>query len=249
MNLVRMGSVEGAFSPPVTSSGLRIRLEANDLSSYAGSGTTWTNVAGSQYSGSLLNGVQYSSSNGGQFLFDGADELVEIGDSTVDWRLSATPITLQAWVYLNSLTNATNTGCAFFGKQSESFTFDGYHVVTNSLGALRIATNGTSISKFHTSANGLITTGAWFMLTVVLSLSSGSGTIKGYRNTSLILSDFHGTDTYNESNPLTLARGYQSITNLDFMNGRIGAFYAYDRELTANEISQNFNATRRRYVV
>jgi predicted DNA-binding protein YlxM (UPF0122 family) len=30
------------------------------------------------------------------------------------------------------------------------------------------------------------------------------------------------------------------------MNGRIGAFYFYTRELSLSEITQNFNATRTR---
>lgn len=248
MNLVRMGAIEAGYTP-IVSSGLKIRLEANDLKSYSGAGTTWSDIGSNLYNGTVLNGAVYSETNGGWFAFDGLDESVEIASSTVDWRLSATPITLQAWVYLDALVNAFNTGCSFFGKQSESFSFDGYHVATNSFGELRIATNGASISKFHSSEHNLITTGSWFMLTVVLSLSNTSGTVKGYRNTSLIVSSFHGTDSYSESNSLTLARGYQRNTNPDYMDGRIGAFYAYDRELSSTEIENNFNATRLRFGV
>lgn len=248
MNLLRMGAIESGFAP-IVSSGLKIRLEANDLSSYSGSGTTWSDISSNQYNGVLLNGAQYNSSNGGWFAFDGIDESVQVSDSAVDWRLSASPITLQAWVYLNSLTNAFSTGCGLFGKQSESFGFDGYHIFTNSLGELRIATNGASFSKTHVSAQKEIAEGQWMMITAILSLSNTDGTIRGYKNTTNIIHSFHNADGYSESNSLTIARGYSRSTNPDFMNGGVGAFYGYNRELSEKEIENNFNATRRRFGV
>lgn len=249
MNLARMGVIESAF-PPITSSGLKVRLEANDLSGYSGSGTAWTNVAGSQYSGTLVNGVQYTEANGGLFLFDGVDEYVNVNDSTVDWRMTTTPITLQSWVYFNSLTNSSGAGCGIFGKQSPSFVFDGYAVIVGASGDMRITTNGFAISKVHSSTHSALTTGTWYFLTAVLMLSETAGSIKGYRNDTQIVNGFHGNDTCNESNSLMLGRGFQWGSSPDsYLNGRIGAFYAYNKELSPEEISENFNATRRRYGV
>ena len=248
MNLVRVGAIESGFAP-IVSSGLKIRLEANDLKSYPESGTQWFNLADASYNATLENGASFNSSNGGSFAFDGTDEYALVADSTTDWQMSASPITLQTWVFFDSLTNSLGGSCGVFGKQSNSYSFDGYSMTVGPSNELRIHTNGTTISKTNSSAHDQIATGAWHMLTAVISLSATEGTILGYKNASLIVSGFHGSDTYNESNSLSLGRGIDRVSGPTFLDGRIGAFYAYDRQLSLTEIENNFNATRRRFGV
>lgn len=250
MNLVRMGSVETPQSNALVVAP-RIRLEGNDLDSCNESNIGWNDVGSGLYSGSVLNGATYLQTNGGIFAFDGTDESVVIQNSSSDWTLTASPITLQVWVRLNSLTNSYGSLCGILGKQSGEFGADGYVLSVTSTGQLRITTNGTSFLRTHNTAQNAITTNSWYFLTAVMSLSSAAGTVKSYINDSLGMSSSHGAaDTCLESNSLILARGYQRNANPEtYLNGQIGAFYAYNRELTANEISQNFNATRRRYGV
>jgi len=242
--LARMGTYEAASLPIVTSN-LKVRLEANDLSSYPGSGSAWNNIAGESYDGTLLNSPTYNVSNGGWFLFDGTDDSVLIGESTTDWRMTATPITLQVWAYLETL-----GASGVLGKQSNSFASDGYAVAFNATGELRVSTNSQNISKTFFTPASTIVSQTWQLITVVLSLSNAAGSVKAYRNNALLINETHGLDSYDESNSLILGRGFQRGSPPEtYMNGRIGAFYAYDRELTAQEISNNFNATRRRYGV
>lgn len=46
--------------------------------SYSGSGTTVTNLVGGGTNGTLVNGVTYSSSNGGVFVLDGVNDYISI---------------------------------------------------------------------------------------------------------------------------------------------------------------------------
>jgi len=248
MNLVRKGAVDGGLSP-VVQLGLGIRLEANDMKSYAGRGTVWTNLAEDTHKATLLNGATFNSSNGGWFNFDGLDESAQIGESITDWAMTTTPITLQTWIYFDSLTNASLGACGVLGKQSDLFSFDGYSVNVGPSGELRILTNGTAISKTSISAHDVMTTQTWQMITVILSISASAGTVRGYRNSTQVINSFHGSDTCNESNSLVLGRAIQRASTPTFLDGRIGAFYAYKRQLTDQEILTNFNATRRRFGV
>jgi len=60
----------GVYNPPRTvansniiNSGLVLHLDAGNTASYPGSGTTWTDLSGTNNHGTLENGPTYSSSN------------------------------------------------------------------------------------------------------------------------------------------------------------------------------------------
>lgn len=250
MNLLRIGSTDAPLSSVLVPTP-KIHLEANDIASYSGQGQSWNDIGETkQFTGSILNGAQFLSSNGGWFAFDGTDEHIVLQSTSSNWSLKASPITIQVWFYLNSLTNSYGSACGIFGKQSAGFSFDGYSLAVGVSGQLRITTNGTIHSRTSNSADEIVAVGNWYFASVIMSMSNESNTIRGYIGDTQIISGIHGTDTSIETNSIILARGFQRNANPEtYLNGRIGAFYAYDRELTQNEISQNFNATRRRYGV
>ena len=57
-------------------SGLVLTLDAGNLYSYPGSGTTWTDLSGNNNDGTLINGPTYSNTNGGIITFDGTNDYV-----------------------------------------------------------------------------------------------------------------------------------------------------------------------------
>ena len=56
------------YGPRVITDGLVLALDAADVSSYPGSGTTWTDLSGNGNNGTLVNGVGYDN---GSLIFDG----------------------------------------------------------------------------------------------------------------------------------------------------------------------------------
>ena len=54
----------------IITSGLILNLDAGNVASYPGSGTTWTDLSGNGNNGTLINGPTFNSSNGGSILFD-----------------------------------------------------------------------------------------------------------------------------------------------------------------------------------
>ena len=64
--------------PKIVTNGLVLCLDASDIKSYPKSGTTWFDRSGNGNNGTLVNGVGYSSGNGGVLAFDGVDDYVEI---------------------------------------------------------------------------------------------------------------------------------------------------------------------------
>jgi prepilin-type N-terminal cleavage/methylation domain-containing protein len=60
----------------VLTNGLILYLDAGKTTSYSGTGTTWTDLSGNGYIGNLINGVGYTSADGGALSFDGVDDYV-----------------------------------------------------------------------------------------------------------------------------------------------------------------------------
>jgi hypothetical protein len=74
--------------------------------------------------------------------------------------------------------------------------------------------------------------------------------VQGYVNNNRVINSSHGAESsYDDTaNPLTIAQGYRNSTSAFSFNGWIGEFYFYNRALTANEISNNYTATKGRFV-
>jgi hypothetical protein len=64
----------------VTTTGLVLNLDPGNVISYAGSGNNWADLSGNGYNGTLTNGPTFSSSNGGNIVFDGNDDVASFGN-------------------------------------------------------------------------------------------------------------------------------------------------------------------------
>lgn len=243
----RIGNKRGVNKPPepvdvsgIVTSGLIVHLDASNPSSYPGSGTTWTDLTGTGNNGTLTGGPTFSALGGGCFDFDGTNDSVVIAHNSALSAKTTASITLQTWVRFDVL-----EARGFIGKLSSSFAFDGYIVSCDVGGILRATTNGTGVDKRHTtSPTAVFTANVWYFATFITRISGLANSTKMYVNTNLVYQGAHGTDGYNESNPLRLGMGYYDG---DYLNGKIGAFYFYTRELSSTEITQNFNNTKARY--
>ena len=79
--------------PNIVTDGLIYAIDAGSERSYPGTGTTATSLVGSD-TGTLTNGVGFSSNNGGYWEFDGADDYIINTDT---YNLSN--FTAEVWVY------------------------------------------------------------------------------------------------------------------------------------------------------
>lgn len=233
----------------IVTDSLFMELDVSNPLSYPGSGSIWTDLTGNGNNGTL-NGVTYSSVDGGLFDFDGINDTITIPNNP-NLSLSTTvQKTIQVWTKFDVLPTSTNR-MIVFGKLSSSFAFDGWWGGITSSAFPVIATNGTGISKTTNATSG-ISLNTWYLLTFISQITSTSNTTKIFVNDTEVVSTFHGTDGYSESNNLTLGYLTPPLSGLgliSYLNGKIGACYFYTKGLSSLEISTNFNATRSRYGV
>ena len=156
MAILSYGQVGWRSAAPasgIVTSGLILNLDAGNASSYPGTGTTWTDLSGNNNNGTLVNGVGYSSSNGGIMTFDGVNDFVNCGNSSTFNQTNA--LTLSTWVKINSL-SSTNT---LIGKQWCNLNQYSYILYVNTQGKLLFNTaNSGECNGFfstYTSTNSL----------------------------------------------------------------------------------------------
>ena len=96
------------FDPTITTTNLKLHLDANDSSSYGGTGTTWTDLTTEDNDGTISGATFDNSILGSVFDLDGTDDYISVPDdasiepSNADW-------TFEAWINVDSSASGYNT--------------------------------------------------------------------------------------------------------------------------------------------
>ena len=238
LNEAPAGGGGGGGGPAVTS-GLVLQLDAGNVSSYPGSGTTWSDVGGA-YSGALTNGAAYSSDDGGVIRLDGTNDYVNIGDHSSLRAPIGSAITIQMWAKISSAT--ANDG--LFSKQFGAASYDGFSLVTGNNNKLQLNMNGAVVNGIYASgSNNVWTTNTWYLFTAIVHFGGNS---KVYVNTSKVIDVNNAESSMPSPNaPLRIGQGIQDSAGHPAMD--VGQFYFYNKALTEQEITDNYNATKSRY--
>jgi hypothetical protein len=220
--------------PDIVTSGLTLNLDAGNPYSYSplntGS-TTWVDTTYTTTGGTLINGTSYS---GGTMVFDGTNDYAKVSDINITSEIS-----IEGWVYANSVGSFNAIASQF---QTDTLTESSWVLETVGSDIRLYITNNSSLSFASTSFSTLV----W---THIVGTFNGT-TIKIYKNS--VLGDVTGTIAgLNNSNlninigALYSQNGNEGGTGL--WNGKISNVKIYNRALSQDEITQNFNALRGRY--
>jgi uncharacterized repeat protein (TIGR02543 family) len=231
----------------LTTAGRIIYLDANNASSYPGSGTAWTNLdSGGAYSATLNGSPTFDNTTvPGNKYFEfntgaATGQFAQINQSAAINPLINQPFTIQMWIRIN---NVGSQG-SLVSKVFASASYDGYALGYMADTALQLHENGSSRVNYFTSATGVLSTG-WALYTANIQFGNGGG-----RQNKIFV---NGRQVSSESSAET---GIPSATqNLTFPTGfygegecNIGQFYYYNTELTTTQIIQNFDASKPTYI-
>jgi MSHA biogenesis protein MshQ len=212
--------------PRIIQNGLILDVDAAVSRSYSGTGITANGLIGG-IGGTLVNGVGFSSSNNGTFVFDGTNDYMDCGyNSNIN---NATQLTIECW-YRSS--NISKEGI-IFGTNSY-FPAYGYHMeIYQSKLLFQVFPSTSFVQSSITLSNNI-----WYHLVGTYN----SGAINLYVNG---ITGGSGNYTYSASSEnLILGRYYAGTHSLE---GQLSNVKFYNRSLTAQEVLQNYNATKGRY--
>jgi hypothetical protein len=222
--------------PDIVENGLTLFLDASNVRSYPGSGTTWTDLSGNGNNFSLINGPTFSAANLGSIVFDGVDDYLQISSLVWDYNNN---FTTQFWFTPSSLGGANGYGLFFNG--TTSLNTNRVQIAGTSDGSIYLNTVGSTVGDNFVSAAGLVSVGNWYNFAAVRS----SGVITVYLNGVSVAS---GNVNYAVSQQSNLYVGFvRSSGALWYLNGRMSSILINNRSLSVNEVLQNYNATKSRF--
>jgi hypothetical protein len=221
-----------SHSPGIVTSGLVYSIDAANSRSYSGSGITVNGLVG--IGGTLINGVGFTSTNSGSFVFDGTNDYINPAfpvsnnsDFTIGFWMNYQDVTSpERGILVTWDTSYNGFGIGTAGGQIRSWVGNG---------------GGGGIDW------GAITTNTWKYYIVAYNYSLKTQYV--YVNGNFVISGVNSNFINHSS--LQIARGGQSgssqLSSYTYLKCQISQLSIYNRPLSATEIRQNFNATRKRY--
>jgi len=227
----------------IVTNGLVLCLNAADKNSYLGSGTTWTDISGNGYNGTLTNGPTFNSANGGSIVFDGADDYIVIPHNSI-FNFGTGPFTIMLTVSSAQL-KATTAYIKKGGPTEWNNSPAGWYATSGNGGGdlswywvLADGTSHTEIPPASTFSKSNDTFGLNFF-----SISrNSSGNIHRCWNGLYQLAATGWTSNFDNSNDIWIGRG-----NSNYLNGKCASVYIYNIALTEQQVLQNYNAQKSRF--
>ena len=225
-----------AFGKIVTD-GLVLALDAADKNSYPGSGTTWRDMSGNGNNGTLTNGPTFNTAAQGNINFEGTDDYTNF---SAILNFTSEPFTFSYWINFNSLTtNQSGQGPIIIYKGS--YQQNGYYDQMSTNGAINFVTNQSGAYQITSTNTSKVTTGIWYNISYTRNGSSIRIYVNGIDSTSIA-----GTHT----NPTTSANAFRLANYQNgyiYGNFKLANFQTYNRNLSASEIQQKYNAQKARF--
>jgi hypothetical protein len=219
------------YNPSIIRNGLLLHLDAANVKSYPGSGTTWNDLSGNRNNSSLLNGVGYSADNKGSMIFDGTNDWIDCGNAQI---FSPANLTASIMVRCNSFSTRPH----IFGRGSG--TAGNFYMV--------VETN--SVFRFYNDVGA-----DWAIATSTAAFPLNTWTYVTVTHDGTTSSIYYNGILQNSGSRVGSLRNWQSntlqigniINSGQILNGNVSLAQLYDRALTAAEIRRNFEAIRGRY--
>lgn len=214
---------------------LVLNLDASDKLSYSGSGSTWTDRTSEGNDSTLINSPSFVSTDGGHFNLSATNDYI-----TTPWgagrNVYNNPITISCWFKMNSL---SVSGMVLSTGQSRGLLDNNqrlyFGLLNSSYYGWGIRSSQWQPAEITTAANT-----NWRNVTIVINSTNA------YCYIDAELADTKSVDnTYVLNDELWIGtHNHSSNINADC---RIASVLVYEKDLSAAEILQNYNATKRRF--
>jgi hypothetical protein len=221
------------YNTSVATSGLVLALDAANPKSYPGSGTTWYDISGSGNHAVVENGSP-TWGNTGTFA-GGAFNLNSANFKTANTYGGLSTFTVETWFQPTSYTANSASVIADFYPSFVNFKigYDGGNLMSAGI------YNGVWL---YVNSNFAVPLNIWTYVAFTWTGNNGVGSV--YQNGVLLAATSIAISSTSSNNGIRIGRRWD---NPDYFMGYISSVKIYNRALSADEISKNFNAHRGRY--
>jgi hypothetical protein len=236
----------------IVTSGLTMHLDAGRTSSYPGTGTTWTDLAGNSNNGSFVNNVTFSRANGGILQLNPGSPLSSSAyidfPSNVNTRLANAVQTFSIAIKIRSFNQVNNGIQSIWHATQDTSRGHGILFRTDSIPFATLGSGGLLNGRVFVT-NPL---GVWAEFTSIINYTAGTHTL--YKNGLLVGSvaiEPTGFDPrvppYDYSTTITIGWWNTTGNPEDRMDAEISYVRLYNRGLSLPEIQTNYNTSRWRF--
>jgi hypothetical protein len=211
----------GIFKTKITRDSLICYLDATDINSYPGSGTSWFDLSGNGANGTLVNGVTYNSGiAGGVLVTNGSNQYITVPCG----NLSSTNYTVIAGAKYNSVggriisAESNNWLLGWWSSSTENYYAEGW---------VSPVQNGPQNTSWK--------------------IMAGTGNISEDQYILYVNSVATYSNQSGAQGPFNLSLGRYAPGNSEYSNAHISYVLVYNRVLNPYEISEVYQATRGRF--
>lgn len=251
-----------------TTDGLVLKLDAANLKSFAGTGSTWTDMSGLGNNGTLTNSPTFSENAGGAFLFDGVND--RISGVAIPSTAGNNSRTVMVWYKSTAFQNtplldkgdgwtASNIAEQLFVTAENGVGDVGNYPATNP-GGISLVFWGNDL--YYPIAASTLFDGNWHFVAYTYNGSNRSVSIcfdgifannlyymNGPWNLLTTKPFTLNTDINTTNNPYWIGQARYRLWGKghEFANASIPFVSIYNRALSEAEILTNYNTTKPRY--
>ena len=220
------------FANTIVQQGLVLNLDAGNIYSYAGAGTTIYDVSPTALSWTI-NNATYNSSDPKYFSYNGSNSWLE---SSTSAAYDSQTITMECWCYPTTL---AQDGFLFEKGQVNTQ----YSMFLALSGFFYFRTKSISTEDLSFTPSTYLTANAWNH--IVCTFGAGTKTVYVNGTQSVQQTGLTGTLPTGQTNQYI--GKYGDVSNSFPFNGRIGESRVYNIALSAAQVLQNYNATKGRF--
>ena len=219
----------------VITPGSVFHLDAGNPASYPGSGSTWTDLAGSGLTTTLFGSPTYSSANGGYLSFAPASS--QYGQTSASLT-ALTRWTVEIWHYY-SATNGSGNPCILSEVWNST-------PINFTIGSAAFGGNTTLQAAYfnsvwyYTASNYSLPSVGWYQIV---------GTYDG-TNIKLYINNVLTQTQASAGTPASSGLGIRLMRRWDlgdYWGGRLAIVRIYNRALLASEVTTNYAANKARF--
>lgn len=239
------------FVPPpadiIIQTGLIRNYDAQSLSSYPGSGTTWTDLMGSGYNATLTNGPTYTSGTPNYITTDGSNDRIVAVDTGMP--TGSQNRTIGAWVYPISNGDAVYDLIGYGLNAGIGSAWFGGAMINEASRRPRPNFSANTYGPWMPSSlsGSAMTINAWNFVQVTYSSSYAFQFITndGTAANSYVTGSFTTMNTVLGASGFYV--GWQGGSGLVAFNARYGQYFAYNTVLSKTDLILNYTNTKAKY--
>jgi hypothetical protein len=244
--------MSGKISNTIVTNGLVLCLDAANIRSYPGTGNTWSDLSINSYNGNLINGPTFSNTNVGSIIFDGTNDYCQlipdlnaIYDSPPLPALATDNFTIDLWclpTQTHQIDGESTSGTG--GISGQKYLIRPiYENPPNAGAGISIGTNGVSVyehSAGYIPALLVHQTTITRVTNIVVVYTSKRPSL--YINSQFARQGLLSPRTAVTLRATTVGEGFYG-----YFGGSCQLVRYYNRSLSATEILQNYNSSKKRF--